>query len=224
MLKSAPTMYRKIVQDSIRATLGNEALWLGMELWDKHFSDAEVPSIKAFSLQLCDHLERPELHGKLYTILLEKFFLRKNQHSMVSEQNLYAVENTPPPASDPLESLLPSAVVFIVLVREIFSQLDFHPESRGHTQIYTQPQLRNLVASLPLTPEQRAFWGEIILKGETINLRSTSERGLKKIFHQIYLALVENFGPVQADQSLNEAIQHVLRLPAARGYSPRNFL
>jgi len=223
MTKSLSNMYRDIVQSSIQEILGNEALWLGMQLWDKHFSDADVPSIKDFSFQLCTHLECPELHGKLYTILLSNFFLLRSQASVAAPEIL-AATHAETDESDPINKLLPSAAMFIVLIREIFSQLNCHPETREHNQAYTQPQLRSLVAALPITIEQRAFWASVLLKGEIIKLRGTSDRELKKIFHQIYLALAESFGPVEADQSIINALQYVERLPIARSYSPHNFL
>ncbi len=228
MAEIATPIYRNIVQDAVEDIFGNEALWLGMELWDKHFAKDPSPSIKAFSQQLCEHLQRPDAHSRLYTTLLGKFFLQRNQqrsHDKAVQtplsQTQAAVQAT---TMDPMTVLTPSAVLFVHLVRELFAQLGFQPNSRTDEYGYTQAKLRTLIGALPMDMEKRVFWTQVLLKGELIKLRGTSERELKELFHNLYVASVEIFGPIETDQALTEAVQIIERTPQARRYSPRNFL
>ncbi len=47
---------------------------------------------------------------------------------------------------------------------------------------------------------------------------------LKIVVHCLYIALCEAFGPVKADDILNKAMNYASGLPAAKLFSPKNFL
>jgi hypothetical protein len=51
-----------------------------------------------------------------------------------------------------------------------------------------------------------------------------SAKELSEVVHQIYVALCENLGPVDADRIMTGAVQTAERLPQARQFSPKKFL
>mgnify|MGYP000560202499 CR=1 FL=1 len=223
MTEPTTLIYRNIIQNSVKNILGDQALWLSMELWDQHFSDNPIPSIKTFSQQLCDQLEKPEAHSQLYTTLLNQFFQQRSQQRTVTVPPV-TCNNVIPIESATLKTLPPYASVFTKLVTELFSQLGYHPEPRSNHKVYTQPKLRTLIGSLPLNIEKRVFWTQVLLKGEVHQLDSISEHELKEMFHNLYIAAVELFGPIETDQAVTEAIHNIERTTVGNSYPARNFL
>ena len=49
-------------------------------------------------------------------------------------------------------------------------------------------------------------------------------KGLSELVHVLYVALCETLGPVDADQVLTRAVKQAELVPAARSYSPKQFL
>ena len=223
MTESTTGIYRNIIRDSVKNILGDEAMWLSIALWDQHFADNPTPSIKVFSQQLCDQLERPELCSQLYITLLNKFFQQRRQQRDVT-QAAPPANNVIPIESATRKTLAPYVSVFTKLVTELFSQLGYHPEPRSNHKVYTQPKLRTLISSLPLNMEKRLFWTQVLLKGEEHRLESISEHELKEMFHNLYIAAVELFGPIETDQAVTEAIHSIERANAGNSYPARNFL
>jgi hypothetical protein len=49
-------------------------------------------------------------------------------------------------------------------------------------------------------------------------------KGLAELVHVLYVALCETLGPVDADQVLTRAVKQAELVPAARSFSPKQFL
>lgn len=222
MIGNTPS-YRQQVLEAIEKCLGDQALWAGMALWDQHYANQPNPSIKAFSQQLCDQLQRPDALNSLYTTLLNHFFLHRNRQCNMPPQ--MASSPTMSAQIAPVKPSLPAtAVIFSQLVTEFFKQLGFIPENRNGNHVFIQPQLRTLVHSLPLEMEQRELCNKVMLKGELEALHNVMQTTLIELFHKLYIATVEQMGPIETDQALGNAITQLEHTPAGRQFNPRNFL
>ncbi len=116
----------------------------------------------------------------------------------------------------------PEMTVFAMLISKIISETKF-PNGNGYSAF--KETLKEELFKTELSEENRQ---QVLSWANALNLKVFKKNivadELCSAVHCIYIALCEAFGPVKADSILDQAIQQTAKSPAAKTFSPRNFL
>ncbi len=116
----------------------------------------------------------------------------------------------------------PEMHVFAVLISRIVSEAGY-PEAESY-YIFNEV-FKEEIEKAKLHEDNHK---QIIVWVDTLSIKSFKRNivaeELSAIVHCVYIALCEALGPVKTDKILNQAIRYSSKLPAAKIFSPKNFL
>jgi hypothetical protein len=112
--------------------------------------------------------------------------------------------------------------VFAVLMRALLEGMrQSHAGLLDELRQSSLGQLPRLRSSPQVREQVRAAWNE----GEFAHwLIAAGEGTLAELVNQVYVALCETLGPIDADRLLTEAVREAQRSSAARSFSPRRLV
>lgn len=130
----------------------------------------------------------------------------------------------PTVASAPFEdpSIPAEQRVFAALMRALLEGMrQSHAGLLDELRQSSLGQLPRLRSSAQVREQVRAAWNE----GDPAPwLIATGEGTLAELVNQVYVALCETLGPIDADRLLTEAVREAQRTSAARSFSPRRLV
>lgn len=116
----------------------------------------------------------------------------------------------------------PEMNVFAALISQIVSEAGY-PQAESYNLFMMT--FKDEIASAKLEDSSREqFLSWVDALSLKVFKRNIIAAELSTMVHCLYIALCEALGPVKADKILNQAVNHSSKIPAAKSFSPKNFL
>lgn len=116
----------------------------------------------------------------------------------------------------------PEVEVFAALMHDLVERLQSHHAADfGPVRSDVLLELERSRLPTGLRQQIREAWAEPEFKAWKVDAQA---KELSELVHQVYVAVCENLGPVNADRIMTAAVQTADRLPQARQFSPKKFM
>lgn len=126
------------------------------------------------------------------------------------------------PMIEPDPPKAPEVEVFAALIHFVAERMaHYHANDLAPLRADALQAMERARLPAALRQQLRQAWAEPSEKAWKVD---ASAKELSEVVHQIYVALCENLGPVDADRIMTGAVQAAERLPQARQFSPKKFL
>lgn len=128
--------------------------------------------------------------------------------------------SAPPPP--PAVQTSPDRAVCAELLRSVLGEVQrFHGAALSDLRSGALEQLDQGKLSQPVRRQVRDAWAQPLQYHWVIE---GTPQELSQVVHQLYVALCEAIGPVDADQVLNRAVRAAGQIPQAQQFSPRKLI